>query len=163
MSNRFYLLLGSCLVFLVACFTEPCDNRDCAFGTCNEVSGDCICVRGYRWDDEGRCTIPWSTLYEGTYQVYDSCIGANAGVQNYTSQLVAQDTTTILWTNFANTGASLPILHTTSTTLSINLERNDTITTGNSVIINDVLNINYIRRDTTNNRNDTCYAVFTKQ
>lgn len=163
MSNRFVLFLSSCLVFLVACATEPCDNRNCGVGSCNEVSGDCLCLRGYRWDDEGRCTVPWSTLYEGTYQVYDSCVGANTGVQTYTSQLVAQDTTTVLWTNFSNRGGNLPVKHSSSTNLEIDWARNDTLITGSSLIRNEVLHINYILRDTTNNRNDTCYTIFTKQ
>lgn len=163
MSNRFFLLLSFCLFFLVACVTDPCENRNCGKGTCNEVSGDCICLRGYRWDDEGQCTVPWSTQYEGNYRVYDSCVGANAGVQIYTSQLVAQDTTTVLWTNFGNTGGNLPINHTSSTVLMIDWHSNDTLITGNSLIRNEVLSINYILRDATNNRNDTCYTVFTPE
>lgn len=163
MTNRFWLLLCSCFVFLVACTTEPCDNKDCGVGTCNEISGDCLCLRGYQWDADERCTVPWSVTYEGSYQVYDSCIGANPGAQTYSSQLTAQDTTTLLWTNFGNTGMSLPVRHSSSTTLFIDWRRNDTIITATSLIRNDVLSINYILNDITNNRIDTCYAIFTKQ
>ena len=163
MIHRFCLLLSFCFVLLMSCETDPCENRDCAFGVCNEVSGDCICLRGYQWDEEQRCTVPWTNTYAGSYEVYDSCVGANAGVQTYNSQLVAQDTTTLLWTNFGNRGQSLPVQHSTSTILFVDWARNDTIITGNSLIINEVLSINYILRDTTNQRNDTCYTVFTRQ
>lgn len=162
MSYRFLFLL-IWIFFLTACTTDPCENRSCGEGVCNEVSGDCLCSLGYQWGADERCTVQWSETFAGSYLVKDSCQGATPGTAIYTSQLTSQDPTTVVWTNFRNSGMGLPITHTSSTALEINWQRNDTVIIGSSSVRNDELSIYYIVRDTTNQVNDTCSAVFTKQ
>lgn len=164
LSRLSFALLCSCWLLLAACETDPCENLNCDQGVCDAISGECLCSRGYRTNDEGICTLTWTELYAATYSVYDTCKGPNAGSQTYNSTLVAIQPDQLRWDNYGNTGRSLVLLQPTFSTVTINIERNDTlfIGSGNWQETDTSLTLNYRIADTTNQRIDTCFATFTR-
>lgn len=164
LSHLRFFLFCSCWLFLTACQTDPCKNINCDKGVCDAVSGKCLCVRGYRTNNEGICTLTWTEQYAATYSVYDSCKGPNAGVQTYNSKLVAVAPNKLRWDNYGNTGRSLSIVQPTFSTVSIDIQSNDTLFTGsgNWKKSDTSLTLEYKIADTTNQRIDTCFATFTR-
>lgn len=164
--SRFGVLLccGWGLLFLTACETDPCENLNCDNGVCDAISGECLCSRGYRTNEDGICTLTWTDQYAATYSVYDSCKGPNAGIQTYNSNLVATAPDALRWDNYGNTGRSLLLVHPTSSTIAIDIQSNDTLFTGagNWQATDTSLTLEYQIADTTNQRIDTCFATFTR-
>ena len=157
-------LFCSCWLLLIACETDPCENINCDQGVCDAISGECLCSRGYRTNDEGICTLTWTEKYAATYSVYDSCKGPNAGVQTYNSNLVIIDPTQLRWENYNNTGRNLVLTQPTFSTVEINIQSNDTLFSGsgNWQEADTSLTLEYRIADTTNQRIDTCFAKFTR-
>jgi hypothetical protein len=166
-STYFFRLLllccGYCLLF-TACESDPCEGLNCEQGVCDATSGECLCSRGYRTDDEGICTLTWSDFYAVTYSVYDSCKGPNAGVQTYTSNLTAAAPDQLLWENYRNTGRSLLLTQPTFSTVTVDIQSNDTLWTGTGTWqeLDNSLALEYLLNDTTNQRIDTCFVQFTR-
>lgn len=159
---HFFYFLGFLFLTLISCETDPCKNVSCDNGVCDSVSGKCICSRGYQADDNGICTIEWSTKFAHNYTVSDSCTGPNAGQMNYLSTITALDPENLHLSKLGNANRPIPAKHTNSTSFEINFSSNDTVFSGSGSLIDTTLIINYYINDTTNQRIDTCMATFNR-
>lgn len=162
--NLILRLFTSMVFFLliISCEEDPCESVSCANGVCDVVSGTCICSNGYQGDADGICTIKWSTKFDAAYTVSDSCTGPNAGTTIYNASIVAVDETNLSLLNFGNTGRVVPAAHTNFVNFEINWTSNDTVFSGTGSLIDTLVRINYMINDTTNQRIDTCTAIYTK-
>lgn len=54
-----------------ACAERPCENVNCGNGSCDEITGACICNEGFEGAD---CSVVTRQKYLGTYQAtYEGC------------------------------------------------------------------------------------------
>lgn len=68
---NFKLLFFLLLAFTFSCTNEPCEDVDCGeHGTCDEISGNCLCDDFYEGD---QCEIEVREKFLGTWQVFGNC------------------------------------------------------------------------------------------
>jgi len=159
---RLFIPISFALFMLISCEVDPCERLSCDNGVCDAVSGECICTRGYQTNPDGICTILWTTKFSGTYAVSDSCTGPNTGTTNYSATITAVDEANLSLSNFGNTGRVVPATHTNSINFEIDYKSNDTVFSGTGVLVDTFVRINYMINDTTNQRIDTCTAIYTR-
>lgn len=159
---RLFAPVAFIVFMLISCEVDPCESVSCDNGVCDAVSGDCICTRGYQTNLDGICTIQWTTKFNSNYTVSDSCTGPNAGSSTYNAAITAVDEANLSLSNFGNTGRSVPATHTNSINFEIDWTSNDTVFSGTGVLVDTFVRVNYMINDTTNQRIDTCMAIYTR-
>jgi len=99
-SYGYFLFLFS-LTIIVSC-TTPCQNVDCGTeGICYE--GSCSCNIWYEHDEDGRCTVTWSSKFIGHYSVETTC---DTGTFNHIMIISKLDQRLINLGNFGNFGTA---------------------------------------------------------
>lgn len=159
---RLFIPIVFVCLMLLSCEADPCEGLSCDNGVCDAVSGECICTRGYQTNLDGICTIQWTTKFSGNYAVSDSCTGPNAGTTTYNATISAVDEANLTLSNFGNTGRAVPATHTNSVNFEIDWTSNDTIFSGTGVLADTLVRISYMINDTSNQRIDTCTAIYIK-
>jgi len=159
---RLFVPISFVFFMLISCEVDPCEGLSCDNGVCDAISGDCICIGGYQTDSDGICTVKWTTKFNGSYAVSDSCTGPNAGTTTYNAAIIAVDAANLSLSNFGNTGRTVPAAHLNSMNFEINWASNDTVFSGTGILVDTLVRISYMINDTTNQRIDTCTAIYTK-
>jgi hypothetical protein len=54
---------------LYSCVDDPCKDVDCVNGTCDGVTGACLCDAGYETGTDGVCNVEERTKFLGAYTI----------------------------------------------------------------------------------------------